>query len=101
MKSLRVLLAGVLLFLHLPVLALAVFSFSRSRLSQSFDGPSLVWYEKLLANGPLMRAMENSLVVGALTTAIVLVLATAAALASRRARRDRAGGSGRCSCCPS
>lgn len=83
MTSLRALLAGVLLFLHLPVLALGVFSFSRSRLSQSFDGPSLVWYERLLANGPLMRAMENSLVVGALTTAIVLILATAAALASR------------------
>ena len=83
MKRLRALLVGTLLFLHLPVLALAVFSFSRSRLSASFDGPSLVWYQKLLNNGPLMRAMENSLVVGGLATLIVLLLATAAALGSR------------------
>ncbi len=83
MKRLRVLLVGTLLFLHLPVLALAVFSLSRSRLSASFDGPSLVWYQKLLDNGPLMRAMENSLIVGGLATFIVLVLATAAALGSR------------------
>ncbi len=83
MKRLRAVLIGSLLFLHLPVLALALFSFSRSRLSASFDGPSLVWYQKLLSNGPLMRAMENSLVVGTLATLIVLVLATAAALGSR------------------
>ena len=83
MKRLQAILLATLLFLHLPVLALALFSFSRSRLSASFDGPSLIWYQKLLSNGPLMRAMENSLVVGALATLIVLVLATAAALGSR------------------
>ena len=90
MKGLRALLVAALLFLHLPVLALAVFSFSRSRLSASFDGPSLVWYQKLLGNGPLMRAMENSLVVGGLATLVVLILASAAALGSRAASpRDR------------
>jgi len=83
MNGLKGLLVGTLIFLHLPVLALAVFSFSRSRLSASFDGPSLVWYEKLLNNGPLMRAMENSLVVGGLSTLIVLIIATAAALGTR------------------
>jgi spermidine/putrescine transport system permease protein len=87
MKRLQALLVGTLLFLHLPVAALALFSFSRSRLSATFDGPSLVWYEKLLNNGPLMRAMENSLVVGGLTTAIVLFVATAAALGSRASSR--------------
>lgn len=85
MKKLQTLLVGTLLFLHLPVLALAIFSFSRSRLSASFDGPSLVWYEKLLNNGPLLRAMENSLIVGALATTIVLIVATAAALGARSA----------------
>ncbi len=85
MKPLQALLLCTLLFLHLPVLALALFSFSRSRLSATFDGPSLVWYEKLLNNGPLMRAMENSLIVGLSATTIVLLIATAAALASRGA----------------
>ncbi len=85
MKGLKALLVATLLFLHLPVLALAVFSFSRSRLSASFDGPSLIWYQKLLGNGPLMRAMENSLIVGSLATIIVLILATCAALGSRAA----------------
>ena len=85
MKRLQALLLATLLFLHLPVLALALFSLSRSRLSAAFDGPSLVWYQKLLSNGPLMRAMENSLIVGTLATLIVLALATAAALGSRAA----------------
>ena len=85
MKRLQSLLVAAILFLHLPVLALALFSFSRSRLSASFDGPSLVWYQKLLNNGPLMRAMENSIIVGALATLIVLALATTAALGSRAA----------------
>ncbi|MBK5255874.1 MAG: extracellular solute-binding protein, partial [Vicinamibacteria bacterium] len=83
MSGLRALLVTTVLFLHLPVAALALFSFSRSRLSASFDGPSLVWYQKLLNNGALMRAMENSLIVGTLATVIVLVIATAAALGSR------------------
>ena len=83
MRSLQALLVAAIAFLHLPVAALALFSLSRSRLSATFDGPSLVWYEKLLNNGPLMRAMENSLVVGGLTTAVVLAVATSAALASR------------------
>lgn len=87
MTGLKSLLVGTLIFLHLPVVALAVFSFSRSRLSASFDGPSLVWYEKLLNNGPLMRAMENSLIVGGLATVIVLIIATAAALGTRSASR--------------
>ena len=85
MKRLQSLLVAAILFLHLPVLALALFSFSRSRLSASFDGPSLVWYQKLLNNGPLMRAMENSIIVGTLATLIVLALATTAALGSRAA----------------
>lgn len=85
MRGLKGLLVGTLIFLHLPVLALAVFSFSRSRLSATFDGPSLVWYEKLLDNGPLMRAMENSLIVGGLSTLIVLIVATSAALGTRSA----------------
>jgi spermidine/putrescine transport system permease protein len=83
----RVVVVAAILFLHLPVLALGVFSFSKARLSASFDGPSLVWYEKLLGNRPLLIAIENSLVVGLVTTVIVLALATMAALGLRAADR--------------
>jgi spermidine/putrescine transport system permease protein len=91
MKTWRAVLAAAVLFLHLPILALALFSFSRSRLSASFDGPSLVWYQKLLSNAPLLRAMENSLIVGMCATLIVLLLATAAAMGSRPASSASTG----------
>jgi spermidine/putrescine transport system permease protein len=65
--------AGVLLFLHVPLLVLGVFSFNESRFTV-WEGWSVRWYRAAFGDGPLMEAAANSLVIGGMAT----VLATAA-----------------------
>lgn len=65
--------AGVLLFLHVPLLVLGAFSFNESRFTV-WEGWSLRWYRAAFGDGPLMEAAANSLVIGGMAT----VLATAA-----------------------
>ncbi|MCO5352176.1 MAG: ABC transporter permease [Bryobacteraceae bacterium] len=65
--------AGVLLFLHVPLMVLGVFSFNESRFTV-WEGWSLRWYRAAFGDGPLMEAAANSLVIGGMAT----VLATAA-----------------------
>ena len=77
---------GVLLFLHLPIAVLVVYSFNTSRLNVVWEGFTLQWYEQLLANAPLMRAARNSLVVGTATTVLAVVLGTGGAWLLHRHR---------------
>lgn len=65
--------AGVLLFLHVPLMVLGVFSFNESRFTV-WEGWSLRWYRAAFGDGQLMEAAANSLIIGGMAT----VLATAA-----------------------
>jgi spermidine/putrescine transport system permease protein len=65
--------AGVLLFLHVPLMVLGVFSFNESRFTV-WEGWSLRWYRAAFGDGQLMEAAANSLMIGGMAT----VLATAA-----------------------
>ena len=52
-------------FIFLPVAVLVLFSFQDSRLPiMPFKGPTLRWYEQVLADSRLVDSMLNSLVVG-------------------------------------
>lgn len=65
--------AAVFVFLHLPLLVLAVFSFNESRFTV-WEGWSLRWYRAAFGDAQLIEATWNSLLIGAAAT----VLATAA-----------------------
>jgi len=65
--------AAAFLFLHLPLLVLAVFSFNESRFTV-WEGFSLRWYRAAFSDAQLIEATWNSLLIGAAAT----VLATAA-----------------------
>lgn len=71
--------ALVLAFLYLPIGVLIVYSFNRSRLNVLWEGFTLKWYAEVWRNGPLLAALENSLVIAALVTALSLVLGTTGA----------------------
>jgi spermidine/putrescine transport system permease protein len=73
--------ALVYLFLYLPIAVLVVFSFNAARQTAVWDGFTLDWYRRLLADGPLLAAVRNSLDVAAVTTVAATVLGTLAALA--------------------
>lgn len=78
--------ALVYLFLYAPILVLVVFSFNRNRITASWGGFTLEWYERLFANPQILGALRNSLLVGGATTFICVVVGTAAALAFHKHR---------------
>jgi putative spermidine/putrescine transport system permease protein len=79
--------AVVLAFLLVPVAAIVPLSFSSgSFLTYPMPGFSLRWYHEVLGGERWMRALANSLVVGAAATALSVLLGTLAALGLARWR---------------
>jgi len=84
-SALYVFSALVLAFLVLPILAIVPLSFnSSSFLSYPIAGFSLRWYEELIGSSGWMRAVRNSVLVAAATTALATPLGTLAALGLTR-----------------
>jgi spermidine/putrescine transport system permease protein len=76
--------ALVYLFLYVPIIILVVFSFNAARQTAFWEGFTLDWYRRLLANDLLLHSVRNSLVVAGITTAVSVLLGTPAALALAR-----------------
>jgi spermidine/putrescine transport system permease protein len=70
----------VYLFLHVPLLILAVFSFNASKLTV-WSGFSLQWYRAAFADRDLLESSANSLIIGISATAIATAIGTLAAYA--------------------
>ncbi len=79
-------------FIFLPVAVLVLFSFQGGRFPiPPFDGPSLKWYEAVLADGRLVQALANSLAVAALSSAVACLLGFLAAYGLARHRLPASG----------
>jgi spermidine/putrescine transport system permease protein len=76
----------VYLFLYAPIVVLAALSFNASRLSASWEGFTVAWYQRAVGNPAVVGALRNSLLVAAVTTVVATACGTAAALALRRHR---------------
>lgn len=77
----------VLAFLILPILVIVPLSFSSGAfLHFPLPGLSLRWYARLIEHEPWRLTLKNSLIVGAVATALATVLGTLAALGLARAR---------------
>ncbi len=63
----------------MPIGVLVVYSFNKSRLNVVWEGFTLKWYGALWGDGPLLAALQNSLVIAAVTTAVSLLIGTAGA----------------------
>ena len=73
-------LAFTLIFLFLPLVVIAVYSFNPGKGSE-ITGFSLVWYEKLLFDSrELWVALENSFIIALSSAALATVLGTLAAI---------------------
>jgi len=75
---------AVLLFLHLPVLVLVIFSVNASRYSVEWTGFTLDWYRQLPGRTDLLRGLRASLIVGSISTLVATVFGTLLALALAR-----------------
>lgn len=76
----------VFAFLYLPILVLVILSFNDNRIVGVWSGASLRWYRALLQDSAVLGALQNSLVVAAVSTVVATVLGTAAALSLERFR---------------
>ena len=67
-------------FIFLPVFVLVLFSFQDSRLPiMPFTGPTLKWYEAVLADSRLVESMINSLLVAVSSSTVAVFLGFLAA----------------------
>jgi len=74
-------------FIYLPVGVLVLFSFHAGQVPvPPFEGPSLEWYGRLLANDRITDATVASLAVGVVSSAVATLLATLAAWGLARHR---------------
>lgn len=70
----RLMLLVVFVFLYAPIATLIAFSFNDSRRNIVWNGFTLKYYEKALANDGLIEAFANSLTIALVSTAISIVL---------------------------
>lgn len=74
----------VFAFLYIPIATIAILSFHNSTVfALPWQGFTTRWYAQALANPDLIRAFENSLMLGTATAIAAMVLGTAMALAFR------------------
>jgi len=82
---LRIVSAGVLAFLYLPLIILAIYAFNpRRSLAWPPSGFTWNWFGEALANPRIIEAFWTSLQAGLGATAVALVLGTLAAFAVQR-----------------
>jgi spermidine/putrescine transport system permease protein len=82
----RSFLAGIILFLYLPVFVMIAMAFNKSALYTLPFEPTLRWFEALASNDKLLAAFRNSLVIAGTTSLIATVIGAMAALALARRR---------------
>lgn len=83
---------AVYVFLYAPIFILILYSFNKSRQNATWSGFTLDWYEKLMGNQQILKALKNSLIVASLTTVVCTIAGTLVALAlSRFEFRGKAG----------
>lgn len=74
------------LFLYVPVVIIAMFSFNKSRYSVAWTGFSLKWYAKIFQSTEILDALYVSLVVAICATILSVLLGTFLVIASNRWR---------------
>jgi spermidine/putrescine transport system permease protein len=72
--------AGAYLFLHLPLVILAIFSVNASRFT-IWEGFSLKWYRAMFADRDLLESAANSLLIAITATILATIIGTLAAYA--------------------
>lgn len=72
---------GIILFLmYLPIGFVILYSFNDSKLTVSWKGFSLRWYEALFQNEGMIKALGNSLILGVLSCLAAAVIGTLGAV---------------------
>lgn len=76
----------IFVFFYVPIVLLVLFSFSASRNAGEWGGFTFAWYEEFAGDRATKDALQASLKVAAVATAVSVVLGTMSALALERFR---------------
>lgn len=87
----NVYLAIMILLIYFPLVMVVVFSFNESKLSASFTGFSLQWYEVLFHDRNLKEALFHSILLGIFSCGISAVIGTLGAVGMARAKYKSKG----------
>ena len=71
---------------YLPIILTVVYSFNASKITSVWSGLSLTWYEQLLNDNDIKRALVNSLIVAISSCLLASIIGTSAALAMRKTK---------------
>jgi spermidine/putrescine transport system permease protein len=72
--------ALMLLLMYIPIALVMAYSFNVSRMSSIWTGFTLDWYVELFKDKSILRALENSLILGVLSSVGAAVIGTMAAV---------------------
>ena len=85
--ALRLVFGALIVFLYLPIIFMIVFSFDEGATpGLPITGFTLHWYEAMLSNRVLMRAVGNSITVAVIVAILATIIGTMAAFVLVRAR---------------
>ena len=73
-------LALIVMFLYLPILTLAVFSFNKAKTMAVWSGFSLKWYRAMLENDQIIEAIRNTFSIAFVAALVSTVIGTFACL---------------------
>lgn len=73
-------------YMYLPILVLAFFSFNDSRFSARWEGFTLKWYQQLFQDQRILSALQNSLTVAFCAVGIAAIMGTLMAVGLARYR---------------
>lgn len=76
----RIYLSAILIFLYAPIITLIVFSFNDSKSRAKWGGFTLKWYESMLSDPVISKALYYTLIVALLASLIATVIGTFAAI---------------------
>ena len=79
-------------FLYIPIVAVIVYSFNKSKLVTVWAGFSTQWYGALFENRQILESAERSLIIATLAATFAMVLGTLAGLALARFGRFKGRG---------
>ncbi len=80
-------LAVCFIFLYLPIIVMMVFSFNSSKSLTKMSGFSLQWYNNLISDSSIMKAVSVSVTIAILATLISTVLGTITAIGLSKSRK--------------
>ena len=73
----------VMAITYLPLIMVVIFSFNDSKLTVSWKGFTLSWYQELFHDAALIEALKNSLILGGVSCLVAAVIGTLGAIGIR------------------